>query len=198
MLDLNALVVPGRMAEFVTLNVASAINNDGVVVGAGTIASGETHAFVATPILEPLVWGAKVKIVPTQGSPLEDFLVAYDGTNIYLQKDLSIDSSGNVSLTGSGMPLQTFSTITAEPNPTAVTAVDYTSSLGTYGFNKYIVEGATSTWNGKTGSASKGTTSTVRTVGLDDAAYSNGQWHYKINSVGLRDDLRVCRTYEVR
>jgi probable HAF family extracellular repeat protein len=50
--DLNNLVVPGQKADFVNLNVATGVNNNGTVVGVGKVAGGQLHAFIAIPVPE--------------------------------------------------------------------------------------------------------------------------------------------------
>ncbi|HEX4084065.1 MAG TPA: hypothetical protein VHY22_04080 [Chthoniobacteraceae bacterium] len=49
--SLQTLVEPGNMADFVSLDDAVAINDDGLVAGYGTLASGEVDAFLAIPAI---------------------------------------------------------------------------------------------------------------------------------------------------
>ena len=53
MQDLNELVSP---SSGWTLQEATAINENGQIVGQGTNASGQTHAFLLTPVPEPSVF----------------------------------------------------------------------------------------------------------------------------------------------
>ncbi|MEH2283213.1 MAG: DUF3466 family protein [Nostoc sp.] len=63
--DLNDLIAPGSEAGF-TLTAASAINNNGQIVGRGAI-NGELHAFLLTPI-------SSVSVAePTSGFPILSF-----------------------------------------------------------------------------------------------------------------------------
>src|SRR5437016_5802917 len=93
----------------------------------------------AVRLNDPMVWGAKVHIVPIRGSARDDFLVAFDGTNIYTHSDITINADGDVA-TGHGTALSEVSSITIipDPKPTAPNQM-------IYGFNKYIIDGATPT-----------------------------------------------------
>jgi probable HAF family extracellular repeat protein len=64
MTDLNSLI--GSSTGW-TLWEATAINDSGQIVGSGTNAAGESHAFLLTPVPEPSTWAAIIGGVITAG-----------------------------------------------------------------------------------------------------------------------------------
>ncbi|MBW3622374.1 MAG: hypothetical protein KY468_03080 [Armatimonadetes bacterium] len=159
-------------------SVAQGINDQGQIVGYYRFEKDGIRGRRSFLLSPGIVWGAKVEITKTDDTKLTDFLVAFGyGSLDYLilQSHLDISGDGFVNPTDN-LPLSEVKSIRVLPDPKDASDPD---RFTTYGFNKYIVVGADPTLT---------VSNTTRTVELEENAYSNGRWRYKIASIKLDDD----------